>query len=455
MTALLDNTAFIDHLRNRSDPFVLRRGDTGPRLLDEAEHLTVYTDDPELYALCALADHVQPTQQARTLFHLLAFSRQPFPAAMRRTMDRVARYLSVALPADDVLRVFLALRRARANHKPTSRTILRWVLNHPALEVLARRRRRALVDLLEHALGRDVARGCARLVKAIGTPGYLRKHLLRFADNPERIRSVFAHLYGLELPPHVDETAVGLGLEGGQQTAPQPAEQSKTVTTTNRGDVAATLVHIYRGGLTVELGQALDRYVDEAVKMLPHFDGSIALVLDASASTRGYGEREFACISQSQALRLVLERCCAKLRVITVGGAGDPPRPEGATDLAGAVLDSLATSPDLVVIVSDGYENDAAGDLARVVATLPAIGIRTSMVFCHSKFTAKDDLTLRRPAAALPELEFWHQDDFADLLWSLFGRAAGERGREFLRGALLRRLDLLEKEVRPWICSLS
>jgi hypothetical protein len=215
--------------------------------------------------------------------------------------------------------------------------------------------------------------------------------------------------------------------------------------------VAATLVHIYRGGPTGELREALGRYVEDAAAPLPRFDGTVALVLDASASTRGYGERAFACVSQSQALRLVLGRCCAGLRVYPVGGdGGDPPRPEGVTDLAGAVLDALEGGPDLVAVVSDGYENDAAGDLARVVATLPALGVRTPVVFCHSKFTPKDDLALRRPSPGLPELEFWHQEDFAEVLWALFTRAAGARGGEYLRGQLRRRLQMLEKETPSW-----
>jgi hypothetical protein len=276
----------------------------------------------------------------------------------------------------------------------------------------------------------------------------LRRHLLRHAANPERAVAVMRFLYHQAVLPLV---AAGHRALQGLPENTTIAEPVRTVTATNRGDVAATLVQMYRGGATDELRQFLELYVEEAAAKLPSFDGAIALVLDASASTRGFGEREFACVSQSQALRLVLARCCNELRVYAVGGSGDPPRPEGATDLATALLDALEAEPALVAIVSDGYENDAAGDLARVVATLDAIGVQTPVVFCHSKFSAKDDLALRRPAPALPELEFWHQDNFADLLWSLFARAAGERGTEFLRGQLLRRLEILEGEARPWI----
>src|SRR5262249_55842288 len=118
-------------------------------------------------------------------------------------------------------------------------------------------------------------------------------------------------------------------------------ERPRTITATNRGDIAATLIHVYRGGSNAELEQALVRYVDDAAAKLPKFDGRVALVLDASASTQGYGEREFCCVSQSQALRLVLEKCAAEVKVFTVGGDGsNPPRPAGDTDLATAVLEA-------------------------------------------------------------------------------------------------------------------
>jgi hypothetical protein len=127
--------------------------------------------------------------------------------------------------------------------------------------------------------------------------------------------------------------------------------------------------------------------------------------------------------------------------------------PEGTTDLATATLDALTDDPDVVVIVSDGYENVHHGDLARVAATLPQVGVRTPVVFCHSMFTNMDDLALRRPAPALPELVFWHQDDFEDLLVSTMARAAGAHGRRDLRTFLLDKLERHERRLRPWIAT--
>jgi hypothetical protein len=146
----------------------------------------------------------------------------------------------------------------------------------------------------------------------------------------------------------------------------------------------------------------------------------------------------------------VLEQCCARLQVFPVGGSGSPPRPEGDTDLAAALLDALETDPDVVVIVSDGYENHYQGDLGRVVASLPTAGVQTPVVFCHSKFSGKDDLDLRRPVPSLPELAFWHQRDFADVLWLLFAHARPPRGEDFVRRELRLRLACLEAGRNTW-----
>jgi len=227
-------------------------------------------------------------------------------------------------------------------------------------------------------------------------------------------------------------------------------QHPRTITATNRGDIAATLVHLYRGGQSPALREGVDRYVDRAATSLPQVQSKISVVLDVSASTRGYGEREFCCVSQSVALALVLGRCCPTLRVYQVGGEGEPPAPRGATDLANALLGALEGGPDVVAIVTDGYENRLGGDLARVIASLPGAGIRTPVVLCHSKFTAKDVLVLRRPVKDVPEVEFWHEDDFPRVVETLVSLAGGQQGIDFLASRLSGRLEELEKELKPW-----
>src|SRR5215475_3112290 len=121
--------SFLRHLGSDSSPFQVRRTASAPQWNDQARHETAYRHDPELYALCSLADQVRPEQQARCLFQLLAQSRAGLPAEARRTLDRVAAQLLTALQPEQVLTVFLALRRARRNHKHARRWVLRYLLN--------------------------------------------------------------------------------------------------------------------------------------------------------------------------------------------------------------------------------------------------------------------------------------------------------------------------------------
>ncbi|HMA36350.1 MAG TPA: VWA domain-containing protein [Chloroflexia bacterium] len=445
---------FLEHLRAEDTPFTLRRSGA-PVWADEAAHRAFYQGDPELYALAALVTGTPESQRLRILYQVLERSRTDLAAGERATLGRVTRLLLAVLPADQVLTVFLALRRARANHKHTAHAILGYILNHPQMEDLVRRRRPTVMDCLEHALGKNVARGAIRrLIETPDDRAYVQRTMLRFAHDPERGQAILPALYQR---PATTMLARGDAAGGYPQThAPyrdyldRPLERPKTVTPTNRGDIAATLVHLYRGGPSAELEAALEPYVVAAAARLPRFPARIGLVLDASASTRSYGEREFCCLAQSVALARILARNTAHLTIYPVGGRGALPPPEGPTDLAAPVLAALADDPDVVAIVSDGYENFYQGDLARVVATLPQAGVRIPVVFCHSKFTPLDDVSLRRPAPTLPELAFWHENDFEEVLIRLFTLARGPQGAASMREFLRNRLDQLEKEVQPW-----
>ncbi|MGR6922195.1 hypothetical protein ACU635_48775 [[Actinomadura] parvosata] len=432
----MDTPTLLTHFRTHDVPLELSRG--GEPVWDDAElHRSARLSDPEGYALLALVPGTLPWQRARVLLETLAASHDGLGAGTRATLAKATRALMFGLPPAYAVTALLAVRRLRANHKHTTRAIIAFVLEHPDADALIAARRPALADLFEHALGKSTARTCARLLAGSTRAGpaaedaaYLRRNLLRFTADPAvacaRVRALYAPgTYGALAP----------------QEPPAPldpvTEQPPVVTPTNRGDIAATLVHLYRGGPAAELRPALKGYVARVTRGLPRLAASVAVVLDTSGSMRGYGDREWAVMSQAMALRLVLAEVCERLTVVETGGTAQAPA--GSADLAVALLDALGTGPDLVLIVTDGYENHLPGDLARVVVTLPRAGVTTPVVLCLAAFTRGDDLTLRDPAPELPRRSFWHQDDFAALLPWAFAHCGA--GLDWIRTAMLARLE--------------
>lgn len=398
---------------------------------DEAVHAEAYAADPQRYALTALTPGVLAPQRARVLLQLLVASRAGLTDAARDTLARVTRVLALGLAPADVLTVLLAVRRRRANHKHVTRTVLTVLLEHPHAAEIARARRGLAQDAFEHAVGRATARACVDALRRGALPHHA---LLRSGAATQRVPELYRHGDGTALVP-LPPAGGDLDLTG---------QRPATVTATNRGDLAATLVHLLRGGPSDELLPAVARYTDATVAGLPRYDGTVALVLDDSASMRGYGEREWAVASQVAALRRVLDRVCARLVVVPVGGAHG--RPGGATDLATGVLDALSgpVAPDVVAVASDGYENVHPGDLARVTATLPRAGVRTPVVFCQATFGHADDLTLRRPAPLLPQRTFWHSDDLAPLVLWMLSHVDGAAADAWIGAELRRRLTAVE-----------
>lgn len=420
----------------------------------DGRHGDAYRRDPVRYALGAVSGEAMPGRLMVTLYQLLRGSRSGMETSTRRLMDRVVRYLMTVLAPEEVLTVLLAVRRVRANHKHTSRAVAGFVFNHPQAPVLALRRRPAMVDCLEHALGRNTVRGGVNALVTEGASSKTARRLLKFASDADRAEIMLRYLYRLsdeamlrQLARAQHELTAGPQREAIENDTTTEADaeamRPKTVTTTNRGEIAAALVHLYRGGPNAELQAAVADYARTAAEKMPRFGGDVAMVLDASASTRGYGDREYACISQSVAFKMVVERCVRHFTVIPVGGEDDLHRPSGATDLASALLRALEVAPDVVAVVSDGYENTFGGDLDAMVKALPGAGVDTPVVFCHSQFTDKDDLLLRRPVEGICELAFWHQADFGRVMTELFSRAGGGKGRAFF-------VDCREKRLREW-----
>jgi len=447
--------SFLSHLTQDTEPLILLRNGQPPAWSDVALHQDAAATDAVMSALLGLTESAQVDQRGRLLYEALRRSRTDLTPEDRALLDRTAQTLLRLLDADRVITVFLALRRVRANHQHVRRTIASYLLEHPAAESLWQSRRPAVADCLEHALGKNVLRACARYAGAGADAteqesAYLRRQALRFAREPGRAIRLLAGLDRScrQTAPGVPDRAYQSAHQAFAQQMVDRPERPNTITATDRGAISAALIALYRETPQPGLRSLFRDGLERIVTQTPRFPGHVALVLDMSASLRGYGDREFCYLAQSVAFRVVLERTVQRLTVHAVGGSA---LGSGATDLATTVLDALepqgdGKAPDVVLVVSDGYENRYAGDLARVTAALPQAGIRTPVVFCQSKFTAQDDLALRTPAPDMPATGFWHEADFPETLLHLY--AGLGPGPACLHAYLTERLERAERLMR-------
>ncbi|MFC0041865.1 hypothetical protein [Actinomadura rayongensis] len=267
----MDTPTLLTHLQTHDRPLTLPRGGV-PRWDDAALHAAARAAAPEPYALLGLAPGVLPWQRARVLLQLLTASQAGLPDPARATLAATAHLLTRAAPPGHVITALLALRRLRANHKHTTRAVLRFVLEHPDADALIAARRSALADCFEHALGTATARGCARRVAAGDTGSdYLRRRLLRFLADPDAALPRVTALYA----------------ETGAHPAPAP------------------------------LPDAAPLPLDGPVTG-PPYDGAVALVLPARPATPHAR-------ALHTALQNALAAACPRLRVHTGHGApGEP-----------------------------------------------------------------------------------------------------------------------------------
>jgi hypothetical protein len=121
-----------------------------------------------------------------------------------------------------------------------------------------------------------------------------------------------------------------------------------------------------------ELTAAMDQSVARVCDRSPMRFGRVVAVLDNSYSTVGSREKRLRPLAVTAAIDALLRRASRAYTGLWTGAPEDSSwidvAPRGATRLAWKTLDALEHRPELVVIVSDGYENDPPGALASALA---------------------------------------------------------------------------------------
>ncbi len=114
---------------------------------------------------------------------------------------------------------------------------------------------------------------------------------------------------------------------------------------------------------------ALVAAADRALRRAPVRLGRVAAVLDRSHSAGGSHEKARRPLAVALGVAYLLDAAAQEFRAFWTPPLDDALDAEatGQTDLASPLVDALEARPDLVVIVSDGFENRPRGGVAEVL----------------------------------------------------------------------------------------
>lgn len=201
-----------------------------------------------------------------------------------------------------------------------------------------------------------------------------------------------------------------------------------------------------------QLHAALERAAARVAGRAPSAPGRVAAVLDNSYSASGSLEKRRRPLGVALAAHYLLSTMARDYRAFWTCPVEDAlhVQARGQTDIATPLLEALAWAPDLVVIVSDGYDNDpphAVAELTRVFRAKLDPARRTALVHVNPVFDA-DAYAPRSFGTAVPTVGVRDAEDLPTVLG--FARfAEGSASLAELEGYLGARVgQLLERDAR-------
>ena len=156
-------------------------------------------------------------------------------------------------------------------------------------------------------------------------------------------------------------------------------------------------IHAFEVGMDTRIAMALQRKARSAAELLGMSYDKVHVIVDCSNSMAGSEEQKLRPMATALAMRDPLLATATKSASVTYcGGVMDQAtvgmpdaidiemgRPRGDSSLAMPLVRALGDEPDVVFIISDGYENAPAGRVAEVMGQVREMGIDTPVFqFC-------------------------------------------------------------------------
>ncbi|GAB1539200.1 hypothetical protein NUACC21_18650 [Scytonema sp. NUACC21] len=168
------------------------------------------------------------------------------------------------------------------------------------------------------------------------------------------------------------------------------------------------------------LNEALENSARFTLKKAPLKLGRVAAVLDCSYSSSGSSEKRRRPLGVALATNYLLKAASQEYRAFWTAPVENSLliHPRGQTDLGTPLLNALEWGADLVVIVSDGCENDppcGAAQLLRIFRTRLDPMQRTSIVHCNPVFNS-EDYSLVSLSSSIPTVGLRDAEDLPTML---------------------------------------
>lgn len=424
----------------------------------ETAHRDLHEIDRDVYALAMLLPGVTDHSRQQGTIRLLRTPRMADGLFTAEQETRAVHALVRTLPPQRILKLFGMLRRERVNNARTRRLVLTTILAARGLETWSVKYRRKLATALTHAWGRRTASIVASILakpdsaRTDAERRILRRNVHRYVDEADIARveecvrfalgneddltlgrltayrdakSDFARgkslpyevLEGLRSRYHTDKSSADVlemtksNLTEGQRIGLQRKAAEAGIEVAfdpSRHDAVQLYVYAYEMGLDEAVRAELARKAESAAARLPVRFGHAAILVDVSASMMGHDTQHRRPIATALALRDLLAATADSVSIVGSDGrdasVGELVEPAGDTSLAAGLVALLERDPDVVFVLTDGYENAPAGRFGEVVQAVRRMGIRTPIHQLSPVFAAeaKGLRSLSPDVASLP-----------------------------------------------------
>ncbi|THV28735.1 hypothetical protein [Glycomyces paridis] len=431
----------------------------------------------DVYA-AMLALGINDHNRARIVLRLLQTGREASGSQRVIEGHLIARTLS-DLPTSRVYRLFTTLQRAGVNNRRARAVMREWLLGRENLAFEAVKYRSALRTAVRHAhLRIEDLPGSGELAAFLFAPlrsgrfatplfeAWRRAHFEQAAVYalPYTVAEGFAAVHRIPRATFLHRIAPQLTRNERlrlQEAASRAGADALAADEHDLGGMPLTRLAAYVLALPVaererrreELTGALRSAARRAAGRRVGTWGRVAAVLDDSYSSSGSSEKRRRPLVVALASHFLLEALAADYRPLWLSKSTDPllVRAHGVTALGDRVLDGLEARPDLLVVVSDGWDNAPAGMVAEVLRVwterLDPEGA-TAVVHLNPVFDAAG-ITVRPLAEGTPTVGVRDAEDLPELV--AFARFATGRSRlEDLRGHIAARVGHLLPKEEPW-----